>query len=89
MHQGVLAARDQIARERITAAITALAARYGLPVDVAAITAAQGHDKFERSMKQKEAVAVCLEQLLAGLPEPETEKPRRNRKQAVSDGVPE
>jgi len=87
MHQGVLAARDEIARQRIAAALNALAERFGIVVDAAAINAVQGHDKLLRGMKQKEAVAACLEQIRAGLPAPEAEpgKRTRSKKDGLSD----
>ena len=98
MHQGTLAAHDQLARERIAAAVQALAERVGLHLEAGEITGAQGRDRLIRGLRQKEAVANALEQILATgdklqpapavepTPEPE---PTPRRKRGAQHGVSE
>jgi hypothetical protein len=85
MHQGVLAARAEIARARIVAQLEQLGQRLNVPVSAAGITAVQGHERFERAMKHLEAVSACLEQILAGLPEADPPKRSRSRKDGLSE----
>lgn len=86
MHQGILAARYQIATARMAEQLTALGQRYGAAVDVARLQAVQGRERFERAMRLQEALVACLDELLAA-PAPERPAPRRAR--SKDDGVSE
>jgi len=90
MHQGILAARAEIARMRIAAQLLALGAQLGRPVNAGAIAAVQGRDRLERAMKQHEAIAACLDELLiVPEPEPEPEAEPAKRKRSPRHGVSE
>lgn len=86
MHQGVLAARYEMALDRAAAQLAELAARHGATVHVERLRAVQGRDRFERAMKHQEAIVACLDELLAA-PPPERPAPRRAR--SKGDGVSE
>ena len=86
MHQGILAARAELARQRIAAQLLALGEQLGRPVHVAAIGAVQGRDRLARAMLQHEAIAACLDELLqVPASDPAPDKRKRSPRHGVSE----
>lgn len=89
MHQGILAARDQMARVHIADTLLQIAQLLGVPFDPVALTGIQGRDPRERSMRFVEGVSVVLDQVLAALSRP-VEAPAvtpRRKRVGGTDGV--
>ncbi len=80
MQLGILAARDQVAQEKIIAAANTLAQRFGLDMTVNP-RRINGRDPRIGAMEQREEVAALLEALVGKTtpPEPATSAALRKR----------
>lgn len=63
MQKAALAARDQVAQERIVKAAQALAEKFGLSEHLMSGLRIQERDRLVKAMKEREAVADLLEAL--------------------------
>lgn len=73
MRTSILAARDETAQKRITAAAGTLADRFDLAECVTRLAAAQSRDAAVEAMQQREVIADLLEALITAT-EPKTRR---------------
>lgn len=76
MHPRVMAARDQMARERVMRAAGALAERCGAGDQLAALRSLRvpGNDQRVRAVVEREALAALLESIAEAATTPRTRK---------------
>jgi 3-methyladenine DNA glycosylase/8-oxoguanine DNA glycosylase len=82
MHISVLAARDQVAQERIQAAGEALGRRAAVGEQLGALRALQGRDRAVLAMRRAELVADLLEALEEALAEKEVARAQQSSRLA-------